>query len=328
MRCHLFGCLNHMLTLRNGVYMPKFRIPALNSLRMFEAAARHQSIRKACDELHVTNAAVTRHIQKVEQQLGRELFERHHRKVVLNDAGEILLGALTMGFSHIQRAILHLSRNRNPERLVISVDPDFAGLWLVPRLAEFYAIVPNTLVEILAEKGVNSLQDPRVDCAIQYAEAGLDLENSEVLFRSRLFPVCAPSVAQAQPLRSPEDLGHHVLLHDRSIVEWQEYIQSCSTPVDVDVSLGIIFSETALCMDAAIRGQGIAIGDDFLADMHLSEGRLIRPFDSAFLSKNAYYFVVSEASARHPAVDAFRTWLFQSVERLRSKLDNLRRVNG
>jgi LysR family transcriptional regulator, glycine cleavage system transcriptional activator len=312
-RCRLFGCSNHMLTLRIGVYMSKFRLPALNSLRAFEAAARHQSIKKACDELHVTHAAVSRHIQKLEQQLGRDLFERHHRKIVLNEAGELLLGAVTVGFSHIQRAISQWSANQNSERLVISVDPDFAALWLVPRLAEFHAIVPNTLVEILAEKGLDTLQDSRMDCAIQYADAGLDLENGEVLFRSHLFPVCAPDSALLTPPRSLEDLRHHTLLHDRSITEWQEYLLSCSTAIDLDVSSGLMFSATALCLDAASRGQGIAIGDDFLAEMHLMEGRLVRPFESAFLSKNAYYFVIPKKATLHPAVDAFRAWLRESI---------------
>jgi LysR family glycine cleavage system transcriptional activator len=301
--------------------MPKFRLPALNSLRAFEAAARHQSIKKACDELHVTHAAVSRHIQQLEQRLGRELFERHPRKIVLNDAGEIMLSAVAVAFTHIQRAIVQLSGNSNPERLVISVDPDFAGLWLVPRLAEFYAIVPNTLVEIIAEKRLNSADDSRIDCAIQYAEAGLDLEDSEVLFRSRLFPVCAPSLAQLLPLRSPEDLQQHVLLHDRSMVEWQEYLQGFPVTININVRLGVIFSETSLCLDAAVRGQGVAIGDDFLAEMHLSEGRLVRVFNSDFLSKNAYYFVVPKINARHPAVEAFRTWLFESIDRLRGRRD-------
>jgi LysR family transcriptional regulator, glycine cleavage system transcriptional activator len=303
--------------------MPKFRLPALNSLRVFEAAARHQSIKKACDELHVTHAAVSRHIQQLEQRLGRELFERHPRKIVLNDAGEIMFGAVSVAFTHIQRAIVQLSENRNPERFVISVDPDFAGLWLVPRLAELYAIVPGTLVEIIAEKSLNSLVDSRIDCAIQYAEAGLGLEDGEILFRSRLFPVCAPSLTKSLPLRSPEDLQRHVLLHDRSIVEWQEYLQSCSGTTSVNVRLGVIFSETALCLDAAVRGQGVAMGDDFLADMHLSEGRLVRLFDSDFLSKNAYYLVVPRTNARHPAVEAFRTWLFETIDRLRGRRDTL-----
>jgi LysR family glycine cleavage system transcriptional activator len=320
--------MTYMLTLRNGVYMPKFRLPALNSLPAFEAAARHQSIKKASDELHVTHGAVSRHIQKLEQQVGRDLFVRHHRQIVLTEDGEIFLRAVTMAFYHIQRATAQVSRNRHPERLVISVDPDFAALWLVPRLAEFYAIVPNTLVEILAKKSDISLQDPRIDCAIQYAEAGLDLENSEILFRSRLFPVCAPSLAKMLPLRSPEDLQHHTLLHDRSTVEWQQYVQGCSMSIDINVGSGLIFSETSHCLDAAVRGQGVAIGDDFLAEMYLSEGRLIRVFDSSFLSKNAYYLVVPEPNATHPAIDAFRNWLLQSIYRVRNMQGDIPGANG
>ena len=297
--------------------MAKFRLPALNSLRVFEAAARHQSIKKACDELHVTHAAVSRHIQKLEQQLKRDLFERHHRKIVLNAAGKILLSALTVSFVHIQRAIAQLSEDQDPQRLVISVDPDFAGLWLVPRLAEFYATVPNIVVEILSERRMDSLDDSRVDCAIQYAEAGLDLENGETLFRSNLFPVCAPASAQVPPLRSPEDFRHRTLLHDRSFDEWQEYLRSYPATADIDVRSGIVFSETGLCLEAAARGQGVAMGDDFLAAMHLSEGRLVKPFESAFPSKNAYYLVVPERAAQHSAVNPFRTWLLQSIDRLR-----------
>jgi LysR family glycine cleavage system transcriptional activator len=318
-RRDLFGYATYMLTLRNGVRMSKFRIPALNSLRVFESVARLQSITQACTELHITHAAVSRHIQKVEQNLGRDLFERHHRKIVLNDDGESLLRAVTAAFSQIQRAIAYLSRHQNPERLTISVDPDFAALWLVPRLAEFNTIAPNILVEIIAEKGLRFSEDPRIDCAIQYAKAGSELENGEVLFRSHLFPVCAPESARTPALRSPEDLRGRVLVHDRTTAEWREYIQSRSPPIDVDPTLGVIFSETLLCHEAAARGQGIAMGDDFLAEMQLSEGHLVRPFDASFPSKNAYYFIIPERDARHPGVSAFRAWLFQTVERVRKK---------
>jgi LysR family glycine cleavage system transcriptional activator len=299
--------------------MSKDQIRVLSgALRAFEAAARHQSIKTASNELHVTHASVSRYIKGLERQLGRRLFERHHRRIVSTADAEMLLGAVTTGLSLIQRALLQLSGSQRPNRLVISVDPDFAGLWLVPRLGEFFAIVPNTLVEIIAEKGANSLHSRRIDCAIQYAEAGMELKNSEILFRSRLFPVCAPGLMKMRPLRSPEDLQHHTLLHDRSIIEWQEYIQSCSKTINVDVRLGALFSETALCLDAAVRGQGVAIGDDFLAAMHLSEGRLVKPFDSVVYSKNAYYFIVPKRGAKHPAVTTFRNWLFQSIRRLRS----------
>lgn len=296
----------------------KFRLPVLNWLRAFEAAARHQSIRKASKELHVTHAAISRHIQKLEQQLGRDLFERHPRKIVLTADGEALRAAVVTGFSIIQRAIAQLSGGQHPERLVISVDPDFASLLLVPRLAEFHALVPDILVEILAERGSDISLDPRIDCAIYYDEAGLRLENGEVLFRSRLFPVYAPDLVQGPPLRTPEDLRHHVLLHDRTQAEWQEYIQICGIAADVNFRSGSVFSETADCLDAAVRGQGVAMGDDFLAGLYLSEGRLVKPFDYSFLSKNAYYFVAPHGTAKHPALEAFHDWLIRSIDRLRA----------
>ena len=299
------------------MYMSKFQLPALSTLIAFEAAARHQSIKQAADELHVTPTAVSRHIQKLELQIGRRLFERQHRAIALAPDGEIFLRAVTTGFTHIERAFVQLSGSRKPDRLVISVDPDFAALWLVPRLDEFYAIVPNTMVEIRSGKVVNSSRDSQIDCAIQYAEAGTELENSEFLFRSSLFPVCAPSLVKRLPLRSQEDLKHHVLLHDRSFAEWQEYLENCSVKIDVNVGSSAVFSETAHCLDAAARGQGVAMGDDFLAALHLSEGRLVRPFDSALYSRNAYYFIAPKRGPRHPAVTAFRNWLFQSIDRLR-----------
>jgi LysR family glycine cleavage system transcriptional activator len=298
--------------------MSKFRLPALNSLRAFEAAARHQSIKKACEELHVSHAAISRHILKVEQRVGRDLFERHPRRIVLTDDGKALLDAVTRAFSIIQHEIAQLSGNQDPEKLVISVDPDFAGLWLVPKLADFQTIVPNALLEILAEKGTPASFNPEADCAIHYTEAGRQFENGEILFRSSLFPVYAPDRIQGPPLRTPGDLRHHVLLHDRSRIEWQELIQSCGIAAEVNAGGGSVFSETAYCLDAAVRGQGVAMGDDFLAGLYLSEGRLVRPFDCSFPSKNAYYFIAPHGTARHPLLKVFRKWLFENIDRLRN----------
>ena len=316
-RRHLFGYLARMLTLRNGVLMSKYYLPALNYLKAFEAAARHQSIKAASEELHVTPGAVSRQIKNLERRLRRRLFDRYHRRIALTVDGEMLLRAITTGFSYIQRAFVQLSSGRSANRLVISVDPDFAGMWLVPRLDEFYSFVPDTLVEILAERGRTSLQDGEVDCAIQYSDAHLMPDNGELLFRSRLFPVCARSSARLPPLRYLEDLRYHKLLHDRSTVEWQEYLHNCPRATDINVGSGVVFSETAHCMEAAVRGQGVAIGDDFLAALHLAEGRLVKLFDSAFYSRNAYYFILPDKETKHPAVTAFRNWLFQSIDRLR-----------
>jgi LysR family transcriptional regulator, glycine cleavage system transcriptional activator len=298
--------------------MPKYRLPVLNSLRAFEAAARHLSIKKACDELHVTHASVSKHIANLELWLGHSLFERHHRKIVLTGEGEALYLGLTVAFDHVQRVVTRLSRNQHSERLVISVDPDFAALWLVPRLGEFSAIVPDILVEILSEDSLRSFDDPKIDCAIHYSEVGLDLPNHELLFRSTLFPVCAPSLMQATPVQSPEHLRHHKLLHDRTLLEWQEFFRETSVATQMNLGVGSIFSTTALCLDAAARGQGVAIGDDFLAEIYLSEGRLIRALNYSVLSKNAYYFIVPAGPAQHPAVAALRKWLMQGIDAMRN----------
>jgi LysR family transcriptional regulator, glycine cleavage system transcriptional activator len=298
--------------------MWKYRLPVLNSLRAFEAAARHQSFREAGKELHVDEASISRHIRSLERWIGRELFERHARKIVLTHDGKELLAALSTSFSIMQGAITGMSTSPHPERLAISVDPDFASLWLVPKLAEFCAIAPNALIEILAEVSTAASLDPRMDCGIHYAEAGLKFENSEVLFRSSLFPVYAPDLLKGPPLRTPADLRHHAFLHDRTRLEWQEFTQSCGIEADANIGSGSIFSETAHCLDAAVRGQGVAMGDDFLAALYLSEGRLVRPFEHSFLSKNAYYFIAPHGVAKHTVLETFRNWLFEGIDRLRN----------
>ena len=297
--------------------MPKFRLPPLNSLRAFEAAARYQSVKMAAGELHVGRAAVSRHIQKLELYVGRKLFNRHHRKVVLTDAGEVLLAAVATGFSHIHRAFMLLRGNQYADRLVISVDPDFAALWLAPRLGEFYAVVPHTLLEIRAEKTGLSALDPEVSCAIQYGEVGAARKNVELLFRSRLFPVCSQELMRTAPLTTPDGLRGRVLIYDRSPEEWEEYLHTYAPDVEVNMREGILFNGTALCMDAAVRGQGVAIGDDCLAGRHLLEGSLVKPFKSFVLSRNAYYWVVPRGAPAHPSVKAFRAWLVKSVRAAR-----------
>lgn len=303
--------------------MRKYRLPILSLLPAFEAAARHRSMQKAALEMSLTRQAISRQIVKLEQHVGRAVFTRLPNRLVLTDGGETLLSAVDVAFSHIQRAVGQMNGRQRPERLVLSVDPDFAGLWLVPRLAEFYASVPDTVVEVVAEKDASSQRRPTVHCAIRYAPAGVEFENGELLFRSRLFPVYSAALARTLPLRSVSDLRHHVLLHDRSMREWKEFLRSSEAPAEIDPRKGIVFSKSALCLEAAVRGQGVAIGDDFLAATYLAEGRLIRPFDSSLMSRNAYYFLVPAGASKHPAVASFRSWLLSRVGRQRPEASDL-----
>jgi LysR family transcriptional regulator, glycine cleavage system transcriptional activator len=308
-----------------GNTVQKHRVPLLNSLPSFEAAARHQSIKRACDELYLQHSSVSRHILNLERNLGRPLVRRTRGRIALTEDGEILFRAAGAALSHIKKAFAQLRDQHDPERLVISVDPDFAGLWLVPRLADFYAIVPDTLVEILVQRGEPLSHDPRINCAIHYVEAGTNGGNGEMLFRSRLFPVCTKRLMERVPLKSPDDLRYHVLVHDRSHAEWEEFLAGCRLKHKIHLGLGPILSETALCLDAALRGQGVAMGDDCLASLFLAEGRLVRPFRSSVLSKNSYYFVVPQGAPQHPAVNKFRAWLMRNIERHRKALRNIKR---
>jgi LysR family glycine cleavage system transcriptional activator len=297
--------------------MRKYRLPMLSLLPAFEATARHKSMKKAALEMSLSRQAISQQIVKLEQQVGRTVFRRLPNKLVLTEGGETLLSAVDVAFSHLQRAVGQLNGQQAQERLVLSVDSDFAALWLVPRLAEFYSSVPDTVVEIVAEKEASSQRRPTVHCAIRYAPAGEVFDNGEMLFRSRLFPVYSAALARTLPLRSVKDLRRHVLLHDRSMREWKEYLSSSGVSREVDPRKGIVFSNSALCLDAAARGQGVAIGDDFLAATYLAEGRLIRPFASSLMSRNAYYFLVPAGASKHPAVASFRSWLLSRVGRRR-----------
>jgi LysR family glycine cleavage system transcriptional activator len=263
--------------------MAKYRLPVLHYLLAFEAAARHQSIKRAADELHVTHSAVSRNLQKLERRLGYPLFERRHRRIVPTSEGELLRGAVDSAFSYIHHAIQQIIMSRSPQRLIISVDPDFASLWLVPRLADFYEMVPNMLVEIRAEKGVESSEDGRCHCAIHYSEVGTTPANGEVLFRSRLFPVCAPALRETTPLAGPEDFCRQVLLFDRSKVEWGSrrisVPASCSTPprcawmppcADKGSRWGTISSPTSTCPRVAWSSRSTP---DFCRETRITSSR-------------------------------------------------------
>lgn len=293
--------------------MPKFRLPLLNALPAFEAAARLQSIKKASGELHVTPGGVSRHIRNLEQQASRRLIEYRDRQVILTDAGRTLYDAVDLSLSHIHRAFAQL-RGDYSDRLVISVDPDFASLWLVPRLGKLSAMLPDIFLEIRAEKTGIGLPDPPASGAIQYAQAGVAGQHMEFLFRSRLFPVCTKAMAESSPIRTPQDLSRHMLIHDRTQDEWNEYLRICAPDAEIDVRKAIVLSETALCLDAAVRGQGVAMGDDFLAANHLSDGRLIKPLEAGVLSKNAYYWIAQQDVPVHPSMEVLREWLFKSIK--------------
>lgn len=292
--------------------MRRDRLPPLTSLRAFEAA-RRLSIKRASEELFLTRSAVSRQISRLERYAGRPLFVRNHKKIKLTPLGEQLLTILTASFASIEQLLYRPVRASTSPRLIVSVDPDFAGLWLVPRLTDFSAFAPDTFIEIRSEENTLPIKDQRVSCMIRYANVSDETSTGDLLFRSRLFPVCSRNLRGFASLKSVNDLRGQVLLHDRSTAEWEEYLRLTRADFEVDTKGHTVFTATAHCLDAAVRAGGVAMGDDFLAANHLADGALIRLFPASLLSVNAYHFVAMDDPPNEAAIAAFRTWLLKTV---------------
>ncbi len=190
-------------------------LPTLDFLKGFEAAARHLSFTKAASELFVTQSAVSRQIQSLEEQLGVSLFQRRPKDLVLTEAGETLYRAASEILRQVREAIERLDAGSRPEALTVTCTVAFASLWLIPRLSAFRQERPGADVRIAADNSLLDLERQRMDVAIRFCQPKLAPDHATRLFGEEIFPVCAPALLRdrARPLKRPEDLRHHVLLH-------------------------------------------------------------------------------------------------------------------
>lgn len=297
------------------------RLPPLNALRAFEAAARHLSFAKAADELRVTPAAVSHQIKALEAHLGTPLFRRLNKAVLLTDAAQILLPGVRDGFDRLAQAVEKLAGRDAGAMLTVSVTPSFGARWLLPRLDRFRARHPEITVRFDAtERLVDFAREP-IDMGVRYGSgryAGLE---STPLIQEEVFPVCSPRLLDGpRPLRAPGDLRHHVLIHtdwdarDDTSPDWRMWLLAAGV-TDVDPTKGLMFGETNLAIQAAIEGQGVVLSSDVLSTNDIAAGRLVRLFDVRMSGDSGYgYFVVApKATARLPKVIAFRDWLLAEV---------------
>ncbi|HET6467976.1 MAG TPA: transcriptional regulator GcvA [Geminicoccaceae bacterium] len=299
--------------------MPR-RLPPLNALRAFEAAARHRSFVRAADELAVTAAAVSQQIRQLEDRLGIELFKRLPRGLLLTDAGRAALPELQKGFAHLARAVEQVAAGSLAGPLAVTVIPSFATRWLVPRLGGFVASFPEIVLTVWAELRRADFGREELDLGIRYGRGdypGLDVR---LLMTEEVFPVCAPSLLNgAKPLRRIEDLRHHTLLHDCDLtsgepaLQWSVWLRDAGVR-DVDPKGGLLLSDAIMLTEAAVRGTGVALGRTALVADHLAAGTLIRPFAVARPADYAYYVVMPEGSALKPRVRAFVDWLEEQAQ--------------
>jgi LysR family transcriptional regulator, glycine cleavage system transcriptional activator len=296
------------------------RLPPLNSLRAFEAAARHLSFARAAEELHVTPAAISHHIKALEADLGVRLFRRLNRAVLLTAAGQACVAGLSDAFDRMAAALERLRAQECSGSLTVSTSPALAAKWLVPRLERFQELHPEIDVRVSAAMRLVDFAREDVDVAIRYGTGSYPGVLTELLLTNEVVPVCAPALLDGpRRLRAPQDLRHHTLLHDDTRTSdgaypnWAMWLRAAGLE-DIDPSRGPRFDYPGLVLEAAAAGDGVALALSTVAAADLAAGRLVKPFAVAVPTPFAYYVVCPQATAERPKVAAFRRWLRAEVE--------------
>jgi LysR family transcriptional regulator, glycine cleavage system transcriptional activator len=292
------------------------RLPPLNALRTFEAAARHLSFTKAAAELFVTQAAVSHQIRTLEDHLGARLFRRANRALMLTDEGQALVPAVRDAFDRLLAGVRRVEDLCCGGALTISTTPSFAATWLAGRLVRFQALHFEIELHLGATRRLVDFAREGIDCGIRYGEGDWPGLRAERLFRTALMPVCSPILLGGpHPLRQPEDLAHHTLLHALDGGDdWRLWLRAAGVQ-KIDPTRGPKFDTIPLVLQAAISGAGVGIGLRQLVEAEVASGRLVAPFDLELSDECAWYFVTPEVMADQPKVTAFRDWLFEEVRR-------------
>jgi LysR family glycine cleavage system transcriptional activator len=287
-------------------------LPPLNSVRAFESAARLLSFTKAADELSVTQSAVSHQVKALEDWAGIPLFRREGRQMALTEAATKYLPAITAAFDQLALASRKL-RAVDPGQgwLTVAMMPSFASKWLVPRLADFRAKHPTIDVWIATFEAQSGALAPDVDVAIRYGKGDWLGLTSVRFLTEELFPVCAPKLAEQ--LKKPADLARMTLLHDEMREDWGMWLRAAGVP-EVDATRGPGFDDSALLIQAAIEGLGVALGRSALVRGDLQAGRLVKPFTQILPAESAFYLVYLPESENAPKVKAFRDWLIATAE--------------
>jgi len=290
------------------------RLPPMQALTMFESAARLASFTAAARELGSTQPAVSQRIVQLEETLGAPLFERGHRGVRLTEDGERLFDAVRLALDTIRHATAEIRARRTPQTLTLSTDFGFATYWLMPRLSQFKALMPDVDVKIITSQSVFDPSHDHADVAIAFGDEHADWNARSVikLFPERVTPVCSPAFLAAHPpLRSPSELLARPLLHLEPTqparwVSWADWFAAHGL-VAPAAHRGITFNSFTLVAHAAIMGQGVALGWAPLIHELLATGQLVELFDTPVVTERGYMLVTQRAAT--PAVEAFRQWL-------------------
>ena len=312
-----------------------YRLPPLNALRVFEAAARHLSFKEAANELSITQAAVSHQIKSLEDYLGVQLFKRAGRGVQLTEAARACLPKLREGFESLAAAVEMIHLRADETDLQITAPPVFTARWLMPRLADFARREPKIDVRVVSSSkmvdagaldsaSITSNLDLRSDTSgveIHLGAGDYPGYRADLLFGVSTVAVASPELVKGSPpIREPADLANHTLLHDDAMDlvahghAWEKWLEVAGVADKVDGTRGPHFSSNILSLEAASQKLGIALALRPLVDADLASGRLCAPFKVELKPQSAYYLVCPEVIAERPAVVAFRKWLLEQAK--------------
>lgn len=289
------------------------RLPPLNALRAFEAAARHLSVKNAADELCVTPGAVSQMLKALELHLGVRLFHRVNRGIFLTDAGQDFLPAVRNAFRQIADATRRVAASADTGILTVSVTPSFAAAWLVPRLKDFQDAHPDIDLQIIASKALVDFSRDGADVAVRHGLGHYPGLSSERIFAVELVPVAAPALAArlGAPTVSAE-LTRWPHVHDAERKDWHLWFQAQGID-EIGPPRGPAFDDSSLLLKAVLAGQGAGLLPAAMAALDLAEGRLVKLASIAWPEAYAYYLVYPETSRDRPKVAAFRTWILDAA---------------
>jgi LysR family transcriptional regulator, glycine cleavage system transcriptional activator len=287
------------------------RLPSLNALKAFEAAARHESFTRAAEELFVTQGAVSHQVKALETELGFKLFNRERQGLVITEAGREYLNVVRDAFDRIALGTARVTQQQKSGVLTVSTSPDFAAKWLVHRLGRFSEIHPEIDLRVSATMHHVDFAREDVDMAVRHGTgnatwSGLD---GVRLTTEELFPVCSPHlvptrgrvVKSASVLKLP-------LLHLDDRQGWARWMEAAKVP-QTKALQGLVLNRASMVIDAAVNGQGIALARTTLAAWDLINKRLVAPFAESLPLTSAYWIVAPKATAELPKIVTFRKWL-------------------
>jgi LysR family glycine cleavage system transcriptional activator len=305
----------HMSASHANLAVMALGLPSLNGLRAFEAAARHLSFTRAAAELNVTQTAISHQIHRLEEQLGIPLFVRRNRGLVLTREAQAYLPSVRNAFEDLRRATARLRRPDREGLLTVSTTASLAAKWLVTRVAAFQDANPGIEVRITTSPHLVDFEREEVDMAVRYGRGNWPGLRANWLMAEDIFPVCSPSLPKGdKPLRCPEDLANHTLLHATvSREDWQLWLTAAGLPVSLAARRGLSFDQSFMAIQAAVEGLGIALGRTRFVEADIAAGRLVVPFDVVLPADAGFYIVAPEATADAPRIALFRNWLISSV---------------